>query len=137
MIIHLVSHYVPHMGWSTYPWYDITFVSKGEVMCGAFGCENWILTCIHLAASNVYIAMSVTIKTLITDEPGIDILRTFIDDGEAFNILFIWNNVYMLDPFSGILLGMDLTPIDEWLHLRGALADTGFNEYLQALVEWI
>ena len=78
-------------------------------MCGAVGCENWLLTFIHLFSINIYMSMSATIDTSITNISGIDIPRSFTYDGAGVSFLLIWKTLYMLNPFVGIILGVDLT----------------------------
>ena len=54
-LIHLVSHNIPWMGMPALPWDDLSFTLKGEVTCGAIGCDNWLMEIFYQINTDVYI----------------------------------------------------------------------------------
>ena len=88
-LLQLVSRYVPRMGMPPSPWYDLSFESKGKVMCSTVTCANW------LTASLLQIGTVVNVPTLQSIDSSqaaylnLDLLGSFADgdtDAEAIGI---------------------------------------------------
>ena len=45
--------------------------------------------------------------------------------------------MYVPAPYVGLLLGTDLTPIEAWHRLRGAIVDAAAEEAYRPLIDWL
>ena len=45
--------------------------------------------------------------------------------------------MYVPAPYVGLLLGANLTPIESWHRLRGAIVDAAAEEACQPLIDWL
>ena len=55
-------------------WYDLSFVLKGGITCGAIACANWQTESLHQIRSTVHLLTYLAINVALSRDPDTDLL---------------------------------------------------------------
>ena len=110
--LHLMSSYVPQMGNTTSPWYDLYFALKGEFMCGKIMCANWLVASLCQIVTAIHFPTLQDKDAVLASEPELDLLGLFAVDNADAKAIQVHKTIYVPAPFMGILLDRDLTPVE-------------------------
>ena len=125
------------MGMSTSPWDNLLFASKGEVTCDDVVCANWLTASLHQIGSTVLAPTAQAIYAALDIDNDLDRLGMFDMDNMDVDSICISNIIYLSAPFMWIFLGCDLTPVEVWSRLSGAIVDSGYTVDFQPIIDWI
>ena len=83
-LLYLVTSYVPRRGLSKSPWDDLSFASKGDIICGFIPCANWKTASFHQIGATVHVPTILEIDTGLYQDPDADLLGNFtVDDADV------------------------------------------------------
>ena len=72
-----VSRYMLRMGMPPSPWYDLSFASKGKVVCSTVMCANWLTPSLHQIGTVVNDPTLKSIDAALAADPKLDLLGSF------------------------------------------------------------
>ena len=122
-MLHSVSYYTSRMGRPPCRWDDETFANCGDVAYGTAPLAQWDPAYLHLAPA-VLVPSAAAIDTSIASEPDLKLLGPYRAGDAGVESICCRKTVYVPAPYVGLLLGADLTPIESWHRVRGAIVDT-------------
>ena len=88
------------MGMPPSPWYDLSFMLKGEVICGTFMCANWLTSILHHIGTAVHVSTAQAINFAL----AIKLLGPFASGNSDMESIRICKTIYLPSPFVGIFL---------------------------------
>ena len=83
----------------------------------------WDPTYLHLAPT-VYVSITAAIDTSLTGDYNSTLLGTYGAGVAVVEIIRCYKTFYVLTLYLGLLLSADLSPVEAWNRLRGAIVDT-------------
>ena len=139
-LLHSIRHYASRMGRPARKWDNRTFLNRGDVSYGTSPLEVWDPTPLHLFPS-VYVPSSATIDISLTGDPNVNLLGPYgVGDARA-EMICCCNTVYIPAPYIGLLLSDDLTPLEAWNRLHGAIDEAAAEAAAEAachpIIEWL
>ena len=99
------------MGMSYLPWYNLFFVYKGKVTCGAIMCANWLTASLHQINKMVHILTVQAINAALKVDPDLDLLGQFTIDNVYMEAIRVKKTISLPTLFVGIFLKGNLTPV--------------------------
>ena len=137
ILLHSVSNYVPRMGLTESPCDDGSFASKRDIACRNSACINWLPASLHQTGSTVYFPKDLAIDTTMVADPDADLLGPFKSTDANVEPLCIRKTICLPAPFIEIFLKWDLTPVEAWTRIRGAIIDGGLEVDCCTIINWI
>ena len=125
------------MGLPASPWDEGSFASKCSIACKTIACANWPLESLHHIGTTVYFPTDLSIDTVLTANPYIDLLGPFYYTDVNVEPLHIRNNIYLLTLFVGIFLEQDLTPIEAWTCICSDIVDGFLEVDCLPIIDWL
>ena len=125
------------MGLLESPWDDVSFASKGDIACSTIACVNWLTASLHQIGSTVYFPTDLAIDTTLVADLDANLLGPFTSNDVNVEPLCIYKTICLPAPFIEIFLKWDLTPVEAWTRLRGAIIDGGLEVDCSPIIEWI
>ena len=135
-LFHSVSHYAIRMGRPSSKWDDRTFANRGDVSYGTPPLAVWDSTYLHLAPA-VYVLSAAAIDTSLARESNVTLLGPYGAGDAGVEIIRCRKKVYVPTPFVGLLLSADLSPMEAWKRLRGAIGDTVTEAACRPIIDWL
>ena len=135
-LLHSVSEYTPRMGRAVSRWDKKAFATRGDVTFGTAPLAMWDPTYLQQAAA-VNVLTPAAIDTALAGDPAVTLLGPFADGDPSTEAVRCRKTVYVPAPFVGLLLGQDLTPVQAWNRVRGAVVDAGAEASSKPLVDWL
>ena len=134
LLLHFVSHYAIWMGQPSIKWDDRTVANRGDVPYGTTTLVVWDPTYLHLALA-VYVPSAAVIDTSLARDSKITLLGPY-DTGDAgVEIIRCRKMVYVPAPYVGLLLSADLSPVEAWKRLRGAIVDAAAEAAYRPIID--
>ena len=133
-LLHTVSHYASRMGRPPCRWDDRTFANRGNVSYGTAPLANWDPTYLHLAPA-VHVPRSATIDASLAGDPDLTLLGTYGSGDAGIETIRCRKTVYVPSPYVKLLLCANLTPIEAWHRLRGAIINAAAEEACRPLID--
>ena len=112
------------MGRPSSKWDDRTFANRGDVSFGTAPLAVWDPTYLHLAPA-VYVLSADTIYTYLAGYPNVTLLGPYGAIGAGAEIIRCPKTVYVPAPYVSLLSSGNLTPVESWNRLHGAIVDAG------------
>ena len=117
---HSVSHYASWMGRPPSQWDDGTFANRVDVAYGTAPLANWEPTYLHLAPA-VHVPSAAAIDTSLASDANLMLLGPYGLGDARVETIRCRKTGYFPAPYVGLLLGADLTSIEAWNRLWGAI----------------
>ena len=96
----------------------------------------WDPTYLHLAAA-VYVLSAAAIYTSLSGNANITLLGPYGEGDAGVEIIRCLKTVYVPTPYVGLLVCADLTPVEAWNRLRGAIVDAAAEATCRLLIDWL
>ena len=77
------------------------------------------------------------IDTSLFGDPNLTLLGPYGAGDVGVETIRFCKTVYVPAPYVGLLLGADLTPIEAWHRLLGAIVDAAAEEACRPLIDWL
>ena len=135
-LLHSVSHYASRMGRPLCRWDDKTFANRVDVSYGTAPLANWDPTYLYLALS-VHVPSAVAIEVSLAGDLNLTLLGPYGAGDVGVETIRCLKIVYVPPPYVGLLLGANLTPIEAWHRLRGAIVDAAAEVACILLIDWL
>ena len=116
---------------------ELSFTSKGKVPFGTFACANWLAASLHKTGTAVYVLTLQAIDVALSADPKINLLEPFVSGDSDVEAICIRKTTYLPETFMGILLKRNLTPVEAWIFLSGAIVDNGAMVDFRPITNWI
>ena len=126
-LLHLVSYYESWMGRPPCRWDNETFANRGDVAYGTAPLAQWDPAYLHLAPA-VLVPSAAAIDAAIAGDPDLNLLGPYRAGDAGVESIRCRNTVHVPAPYVGLLLGSDLTPIEAWQRVRGAIVDAAAED---------
>ena len=98
---------------------------------------NWLPARLHKIGSTVYFPSDLTIDTTLVSDLDSDLLGTFTSTYANVEPLCIRKTICLPAPFIETFLTWDLTPVEAWTRIRGAIIDGGLELECRTIINWI
>ena len=98
---------------------------------------NWPLASFHQIVSTVYVPKDLAIDTALADDPDADLMGPFTSTDANVKPLCVCKTINLPVPIVRIFLKWDLTPVEAWTRLHGAIVDGGLKTYCCPIIDWI
>ena len=135
-LLHSVSYYASRMGRPPCCWDDDTFANRGNAAYGTAPLVQWDPSYLHLAPA-VLVPSAAAINANIAGDPDPKLLGTYGAGDAGVESIRCCKTVYVPAPYVGLLLGSDLTPIEAWQRVRGAIVDATAEDACRPIVDWL
>ena len=135
-LLHSVSYYATRMGRPLCHWDNETFANRGNVAYGTAPLAQLDPAYLHLAPA-VLAPSSAAIDTAIAGNPELRLLGPYGAGDAGVESIRCRNTVYVPALYVGLLLGSDLTPIEAWYRVRGAIADAAAEDACRPIIDWL
>ena len=135
-LLHSVSYYASRMGRPPCRWDDGTFVNRGEVSYSTAPLAVWVPTYLHLAPA-VHVPSVAAIDTPLSGDTNVTLLGPYGAGDAGVEIIRCRKTVYVPAPYVGLLLCADLTPVEAWNRLRGAIVNAAAEAVCRPLIDWL
>ena len=112
-LLHLFSHYASRMGRPLCRWDDETFANRGDVSYGNAPLSQWDPTYLHLDPA-VHVPSTAVIDAAIAGDPDLNLLGPYGAGDVGVENIRCCKTVYVPAPYVGLLLGLELTPLNSW-----------------------
>ena len=86
------------MGIPSFPWDNLPFASKGEVICGTVGCSNWLSTSLHQIGTTLYVPIAQAIYASLAANPKLNLLGSFIKDNAEVDAIRVIKTIHLPSP---------------------------------------
>ena len=73
----------------------------------------------------------------ISGDANLTLLGPYRAGDARVEIIHCRNTVYVPAPYVGLLLGADLTPIEAWNRLQGAIVNAATEDTCRLLIDWL
>ena len=135
-LLHFVSYYASRMGRPPCRWDDGTFVNRGYVSYGTAPLAVWDPTYLHLAPA-VYLPSAAAIDTSLSGDANVTLLGPYGAGDAGVENICCRKKMYVPAPFVGLLLCADLTLVEAWNRLHGAIVDDAAEAACRPLIDWV
>ena len=135
-LIHSVSHYASQMGRPASKWDYRTFANQGDVSYGTAPLAVWDHTYLHLAPA-VYVTSAAAIDTFLVGDPNVTLLGPYGAGNAGTEIIHCRKTVYFPTPYVGLLLSADISLVEAWNQLRGAIVDDVAEAACWPIIDWL
>ena len=135
-LLHSVSHYESRMGRPLCRWGDETFANRGDVSYGTAPLDQWDPAYLHLAPA-VLVPSAAVIDAAISGDPDLKLLGPYGVGDAGVESIRCRKTVYVPAPYVGLFSGLELTPVEAWQHIRGAIVDAAAEEACRPIVDWL
>ena len=122
------------MGHPTSQWYYRTFANPGYFSYNTAPLEVWDPTYLHLAPS-VYVPSAAAIDTFLAGYPNVTLLGPYVAGDTAAKIIRYRKTVYVPAPYTGLLLSDNITPVEAWNRLPGAIVDAAAEDACRPIID--
>ena len=95
---------------------------------------HWDPTYLHLAAA-VHVPSAAAIDVAIAGDADLKMMGPYGAGDAGVESVRCRKTVYVPAPYVGLLLSGDLTPIEAWQRLRGAIADAAVEDACHPIVD--
>ena len=96
----------------------------------------WYSPYLHLSPS-VYIPSAATIDTSLAGDPNINLLGLYGAGDARSEIIRCRKSVYVPAPYVGLLLSDNLTLVEAWNRLHGAIVNAAAEAYCRPIIGWL
>ena len=96
----------------------------------------WDPTYLHLAPA-VYVPIAATVDKSLSGNTNVMLLGPYGARDAGVEIIRCCKKVYVPAPYGGILLCADITPVEEWNRLHGAIVDAATKAACRPLIDWL
>ena len=111
-------------------------MNRADVSYGTAPLAVWDPTYLHLAPA-VYVPSAAAIDTSLSGDANITLLGPYGAGDAGVEIIRCCKTVYIPAPYVGLLLCADLTPVEVWNHLCGAIVDAASEAVCRPLIDWL
>ena len=108
-------------------WDGKAFANRGDVTFGTAPLAHWDPGYLHLASA-VNFPSAAAIDTAIAGDADLKMLGPFGAGDAGVESVRCRKTVYAPVPYVSLLLGGDLTPVEAWQRLRGAIVDAAAED---------
>ena len=108
-------------------WDGEAFANRGDVTFGTAPLAHWDPGYLHLAAA-VHVPSAAAIDAAIAGDAGLKMLGPYGAGDARVESVRCRKTVYVPAPYVGLLLGGDLTPVEAWHRVRGAVVDAAAED---------
>ena len=133
---HSVSNYASQMGRPPCRWDEENFANHGEVSYGTAPLANWYTTYLHLSPA-VHVLSAASMDTSLAGDTNLTLLGPYGEGDAGVETIRCCKTVCVPAPYVGLLLVADLTPIEAWHCLRGAIVNAAVEEACWTLIDWL
>ena len=133
-LIHSVSHYTSWTGRPPCRWDKGTFANRGDVSHGTAPLVDWDPTYLHLSPA-VHVLSAAAINTSLAGDANLTLLGPYGAGDVGVETIRCRKTVYIPAPYVGLLMGDDLTSIEAWHRLQGAIVNAAEEEACQPLID--
>ena len=92
---------------------------------------------LHQIGARLHVPVEQSIDTALTSDPELDLLGPFAADESDVEVICVSKTIYLPTPFVGVFLERNLTPVEAWSCLRGAIVDAGSTVYCCLVIDWL
>ena len=124
------------MGRPANKWDDRTLSNRGDVSYSTATLAVWDLTYLHLAPA-VYVPSAAAVETYLSGNPNVTLLGPYGAGDAGVKIICCRKTVYVPEPYVGLLLSADLSPVEAWNRLRGATVDPVAEAACWPIIDWL
>ena len=117
LLLHSVSYYASWMVRPARHWDNKTFENQGDVSYVTVPLAVWNPNYLHLAPY-VYVPSAAVIDTSLAFNPTINLLGPYGAGDAGSEVIRCCKNVYVPDPYVGLLSGNSLIPVEAWNRLQ-------------------
>ena len=96
----------------------------------------WDPTYLQLAPA-VYVPSTVAIDTSLSGDANITLLGPYSAGDAGIEIIRCRKTVYVPAPYVGLLLCADLTPVEAWNRICGAIVNAASETACRPLINWL
>ena len=96
----------------------------------------WDHTYLHLAPA-VYVSSATAIDTSLSGKSNLTLLGPYVAGDGGVEIILCRNTVYVPAPYVGLLLCVDLTPVEDWNRLQGFIVNAAAEDACRPLINWL
>ena len=79
---------------------------------------------LHPPYPDFYVTSADAINTSLSDDPTINLLGTYGAGDAGAEVICCCKTMYAPDPYVGLLLGNNLTPVEAWNCLQGVIVNS-------------
>ena len=134
-LLHSVSYYASRMGQLSCKWDDGAFANHGNVFYDTAPLAVCDPTYLHLAPA-VYVPIAAAIDTYLVGNTNITLLGPYGAGDTGVEIIRCRKTVYVPAPYVGLLLCADISTVEAWKCLRGAIVDAAAKAACWPLIDW-
>ena len=98
--------------------------------------SNWYPTYLHLASA-VHVPSAAAIDASLASDPNLTLSGPYRVGDAGVETIRCCKIVYVPAPYVGLFLSANLTPIEAWHRLRGAIFDAKAEEACRPLIDWL
>ena len=113
-----------------------TFANQGDVTYRTALLAQWDPAYLHLASA-VHVPSADMIDAAIAGDTNLRMLGPYGAGGTGVESILCRKIVYVPAPYVGLLLSSDLTPVEAWQRLRGAIVDAAAEEACRPIIDWL
>ena len=135
-LLHSVSYYASRMGRLPCKWDNGTIANHIDVSYGTAPLAVWDPTYLHLAPA-VYVPSSAAIDTSLSGNTIITLLGPYGTGGAGVEIIRCLKTVYVPAPYVNLLMCAELTLVEAWNRLQGAIVDAAAEAACRPLINWL
>ena len=124
------------MGRPPFKWDDGTFANRVDVSYGTAPLAVWDPTYLHPAQA-IYVPSAAAIYTHLSGDVKIMLLGPYGAGDVGVEIIRCRKTLYVPAPYVGLLLCANITPVEAWNRLRGAIFDAMDKATCRPLIDWL
>ena len=124
------------MGRPASNWDDRTFANRGYFSYGNVRLAVWDPTYLHLTPA-VYVPSAAAIDTSLDGDPNVTLLGPYGAGYVWAEIICCQKTVYVPAPYVGLLLSDNITPVEAWKCLQGAIVSTAAEAACPHIIDWL
>ena len=124
------------MGCPARKWDDRKFSNRGDVTYGTAPLAVWDPTYFRLTPF-FYVPSAAAIDTSLDGYPNVTLLVPYGAGEVGDKIIRCCKTVYFPAPYVGLLLSEDISPVEAWNRLRGAIVDAAAEAACQPIINWL
>ena len=117
-------------------WDDRTFANQGDVSYSTSPLAVWEPTYLHLAPA-IYVPSAVAIDTSLAGYPNVTLLVPYSAGDVGAEIIRCRNTMYVPVPYVVLLLSDDISLVEAWNRLRGAIVGAAAEAAFWPIIDWL